>query len=380
MTSCGRYTFAAHCLLNLPAQQAPQMWVLPAPKPHPGPPSTAAPPFPAAAWLPPQITNGEWFRGRYRPPAALKKELPQASAAAAAAAAARCCRSSVRRAAALPFLCHPLCRHAVLCSCSSPAPHLSRLQYDVLVMATFPEGPDRLPAQLALLAAAGKQARQRQLLALHNPDHVIKFPSISSAVVPYVVQHGGGSLADSKERDGPADATVGGEADGGAAGDGGSGTAAAAGRRLLPTRMQPLALAPFVASYTRSLLETYAERRGGAVAPAVHTPWLPPLVPAKALDGGVPEAELRHLCIQASGKGKNPGLGVGMRPRMSLGPVRGRCFCRHPPNDERNAAVHSILPGQPFHPPPHTPPPPPLPAVCHAGYGGPDAPQLRRCL
>lgn len=165
---------------------------------------------------------------------------------------------------------------------------MSRPQYDVLVMVTYPEAPDRLMAQMGLLAAAAKQPRQRQLLVLHNPDHVLKWPMLSAAVVPHMVQHGGGSLTSGHEEQEGASTQ----------GQEGSGAAARGGHRLLPTRMQPGALAPFVASYSRSLLETYAEARGGAVDPAVHTPWLPPLVPAQALDGGVPPAELRHLCIQ----------------------------------------------------------------------------------
>lgn len=148
--------------------------------------------------------------------------------------------------------------------------HSRRLQFDVVVFATFPEGPMELPGQLKLVAAAAKVPHQRQLLVLHNPDHLLRMPPLTALVLQHAVLRV------------PRNLTMGGNA----------------GQALPLTRMQPATLAPFVSNYTRSLLETWSGTLGPAAIPHVEVPWLPPLVPSKSLDGGVPADQLKHLCIQ----------------------------------------------------------------------------------
>ncbi|KAL4853515.1 hypothetical protein ACK3TF_005536 [Chlorella vulgaris] len=168
-----------------------------------------------------QVLNEEWFEGDYRDPAAMLGDLPQ---------------------------------------------------FDVVVFATFPEGPMELPEQLKLVAAAAKVPFQRQLLVLHNPDHLLRMPPLTALVLQHAVLRV------------PRNLTMGGTA----------------GQALPLTRMQPATLAPFVSNYTRSLLETWSGTLGPAAIPHVEVPWLPPLVPSKSLDGGVPADQLKHLCIQGT--------------------------------------------------------------------------------
>lgn len=165
-----------------------------------------------------------------------------------------------------------VCAHraASLASTARPRHHLCPrtavpmycLQYDVVIFITFPEGRNYAPQQLLTLLSSAQHPSQRQLLVVHNPDYLIQNPPISAALLQYAGQP----------------------------------RAAAGAPPRLPPRMQAVVLAPFIAKYTRSLLEAWGRRRSGD-KPRFEVPWLPPVVPAAGIDEGVPPSELRLSLI-----------------------------------------------------------------------------------
>lgn len=216
------------------------------------------------------------------------------------------------------------------------------LQYDLLVVATM-----SLPPAPAVAAHKEIMLGQRHLpppphqrvaLVVHNPDHLlVGLPLwLPGMLLSQAVRLGDGP---------PVAPSTAGRARHAAAGvlqrrarGGGSSrrlaaapiTAPSGGREAgppLPPRLQLLALSPNVATYTCSLVETWA---GNVLGPAsqarVPVPWLPPLVPWQStaaepaaaatnvqaaaaadahtalvgLGAGGPNRPMRHLCIQGA--------------------------------------------------------------------------------
>lgn len=216
------------------------------------------------------------------------------------------------------------------------------LQYDLLVVATMslPPAPAVMGHREIMLGQRHLPAlpHQRVALVVHNPDHLLVglplwLPGmlLSQAVRLGDVPAGPASVA------GRAQHAAAGMQQRSARGGGSSRRLAAApdtapsgGREAappLPPRLQLLALSPNVATYTSSLVETWAGNvLGPSSQPRVPVPWLPPLVPwqstaaepaAAAANGqaaaaadahtalvglgaGGPNRPMRHLCIQGA--------------------------------------------------------------------------------
>ncbi|KAL4425034.1 hypothetical protein ABPG77_001812 [Micractinium sp. CCAP 211/92] len=154
-------------------------------------------------------------------------------------------------------------------------------QYDVIVLATFPE-PKFAGTQAALLQ--GKHApppHQRLLLVSHNPGHLLS--GCTTAAQPWL-------------RDLLAAQVAAGEPPNHA------------------PRLQLLTLAPCVSNFTAAMLAGWAAERqlsstghggssgagdsssGGSMTLRVEVPWMAPLVPWQGRRAG----KARHLCIQGS--------------------------------------------------------------------------------
>lgn len=172
------------------------------------------------------------------------------------------------------------------------------VQYDVLVMATFPEGPGYQERQNRLLLS--RPPHQRIMLGVHNPGWLLDNagqlapPLLLSQAMP----HAG----------------------------------ARPGQPPAPPPVQLLSLAPIGATYTKALLRSWLSDMQrwmpglAQVQPRLDVPWIAPLVPwapsdvrqgsSKSVEAGgsstssggdsIDKAQagyagqLQHLCIQAS--------------------------------------------------------------------------------
>lgn len=199
---------------------------------------------------------------------------------------ASCCnclpvRSSLRMIAAARAPCHP--RNTV------PSRLALDPQYDLVVMATYPELASMLETQHSLLLQ--RRPGQRILLTVHNPRYLLESAG-GLAPLLLLAQHAAGGEGDSKQQ------------------------------AVQPVQM--LALAPCSASYTSTLFGAWAADvarwmpgwdapTGKAAKPEV--PWIVPLVPwapANETKGGKGLASkgegeyrgpLAHFCIQVGRAG-----------------------------------------------------------------------------
>jgi hypothetical protein len=168
------------------------------------------------------------------------------------------------------------------------------MQYDVIVLATFPEGGPDMPQQRTLAERRPSARHQRLLLGVHNPGQLLDQGRwLGQLLLAEALPAWSGGAAAAGARPRP---VAGGEP--------------WVGQPLSQPRVQLAALAPNVAAYTQALLEGWAAGLQGGSGASLQVPWLPPLVPWGAQLGHAPGSggnsaggglePYRHLCIQAS--------------------------------------------------------------------------------
>ncbi|KAL4425033.1 hypothetical protein ABPG77_001811 [Micractinium sp. CCAP 211/92] len=250
-----------------------------------------------------EIIKG-WLRGRLLPRERMEADQPQARGAACQPGPIK--RLAACRGRSLAF-CLSMGRHFELrlnqglrlaAYARLPAPDSCHVQYDVLIMVTFPEGPGYQERQNRLLLS--RPPHQRILLGVHNPGWLLDNagqlapPLLLSQAMP----HAG----------------------------------ARPGQPPAAPPVQLLSLAPIGATYTKALLRSWLSDMQrwmpglAHVQPRLEVPWIAPLVPwapsdagqrssnsvdaggssSRSSGGSIDKAkagyagQLQHLCIQGT--------------------------------------------------------------------------------